>query len=228
MWQTYDWYLDTNGGFFGSRVGNQPTHAVWDPRNDNILLSNATPREYAKVTTTVTVYDLNGKAVSSRDFVTDTLGPDAYGVILTTADFSASSTDLVFLKLTVKASDGKLLGEDLYWHNRKVYQDYRELGKLAAADLTATVSVKQKAANGNDLYTITVTNSSNIPAVQTRIRTVNHAGEDVLPAFYSDNYFALMPGESKTLTVEFNPRYLDGGTPRFVLGGWNTKGKVID
>ena len=25
MWQTYDWYLDTNAGYFGAKAANQPT-----------------------------------------------------------------------------------------------------------------------------------------------------------------------------------------------------------
>ena len=45
--------------------------------------------------------------------------------------------------------------------------------------------------------------------------------------FYSDNYFSLMPGESKTVTVEFNPKYLRGGQPVFRLSGWNTKLDII-
>ena len=36
-----------------------------------------------------------------------------------------------------------------------------------------------------------------------------------------------MPGESKTITVEFNPKYLKGGHPVFELSGWNTKAETI-
>jgi HK97 family phage major capsid protein len=61
------------------------------------------------------------------------------------------------------------------------------------------------------------------------IRTISSTtNEDILPAFYSDNYFSLMPGESKTVTVEFNPKYLKGGRPVFKLSGWNTKAETID
>jgi len=36
-----------------------------------------------------------------------------------------------------------------------------------------------------------------------------------------------MPGESKTVTVEFNPKYLKGGKPAFELSGWNTAVDVV-
>jgi predicted O-methyltransferase YrrM len=36
-----------------------------------------------------------------------------------------------------------------------------------------------------------------------------------------------MPGERKTVAVEFNPKYLKGGRPLFALSGWNTKVEII-
>jgi hypothetical protein len=142
------------------------------------------------------------------------------------ADFSASSTDLVFLKLTLRDSAGTVLGENYYWHNRAVYQDYRDLNSLPEVALEATASFRPGTAGGNEGYTIRVTNGGPVPAVQTRIRTLNEAGEDILPAFYSDNYFTLMPGESKVIEVEFEPKQ-GRGVPRFSLGGWNTASRVI-
>jgi hypothetical protein len=226
MWQTYDWYLDTNGGYFGAKAGCQPTHAVWDPRDNGIVLSNASPRLYRDVKTTVTIFDLKGKPVFSRDYVTETLEPDAYGIPVTQADYSASSTDLVFIKLTLRDSAGKVLGNNYYWHNREAYQDYRALNSLEEVKLEASVCLQPRAANGNDRYTIKAENPGTAPAVQTRIRTVNEAGEDILPVFYSDNYFTLMPGESKIIDVEFSPKP-ERGVPRFSLGGWNTAAQVI-
>ena len=234
MWQTYDWYLDTNAGYFGAKAANQPTHAVWDPRDDSIMLSNMTPKTYNNVSTNMKVFDLSGRVVSEQKWNTSILGPDAYGIALATAaaDFAKSPTDLVFIRLTVKDSFGNALGDTLYWHNWKNYMRYESLNLLPEVRLRAAVSPKSTVAGeigkGNDLYTITLSNNGSAPAVQTRIRTISSAtGEDILPAFYSDNYFSLMPGESKTVTVEFKPKYLKGGRPVFELSGWNTKAETI-
>ncbi|MBN2321192.1 MAG: discoidin domain-containing protein [Acidobacteria bacterium] len=235
MWQTYDWYLDTNAGYFGAKAANQPTHAVWDPRDDAIVLSNMTPKTFNNVATNMKVFDLDGKVVSDTTWDTPTLGPDAYGIRLATAtaDFAKSPTDMVFIRLTVKDVSGNVLGDTLYWHNRKDYMHYESLNDIPEVRLRAAVSPKSTVAGeigkGNDLYTVTLSNNSSAPAVQTRIRTISSAtGEDILPAFYSDNYFSLMPGESKTVTVEFHPKYLKGGRPVFELSGWNTRVATID
>ncbi len=180
------------------------------------------------------VFDLHGKVVSEQTWSTPVLGPDAYGIRLAAAAeyFAKSPTDLVFIRLTVKDSSGNALGDTLYWHNWKDYMRYESLNDLPEVRLRAAVSPKSAVAGnigkGNDLYTITLSNNSSAPAVQTRIRSISTATyEDILPAFYSDNYFSLMPGESKTVTVEFNPRHLKGGQPIFELSGWNTTVEAI-
>ena len=235
MWQTYDWYLDTNAGYFGAKAANQPTHAVWDPRDDSIVLSNLTPETFSDVTTQMKVFDLNGKLVSEMTWNTSVLGPDSYGIKLATAtsEYKKSPTDLIFIRLTVRDNSGNVLGDTLYWHNWKNYMHYESLNSLPEVSIQATVSPKAtvtgKIGKGNYLYTLSLANNSSTPAVQTRIRTINPmTNQDILPAFYSDNYFSLMPGESKTITVEFNSKHLKGGTPVFELSGWNTKVKRIN
>lgn len=234
MWQTYDWYLDTNAGYFGSKAANQPTHAVWDPRDDAIVLSNLTPKTYRDVSTNMKIFDLKGKVVSERTWNTPVLEPDAYGIRLATAtaDFAKSSTDLVFIRLTVKNGSGIVMGDTLYWHNRKEYMRYESLNSLPETDIRAVFgareTIKGKIGKGNVLYPVTLSNDTAVPAVQIRIRTLSSAtGKDILPAFYGDNYFSLMPGESKTITIEFDPKYLEGGRPFYELSGWNTKRRTI-
>jgi hypothetical protein len=195
MWQTYDWYLDTNAGYFGAKAANQPTHAVWDPRDDSIVLSNLTPNTYNNVTTHMKLFDRDGAVISEQKWETPTLGPDAYGIRLATAtaDFAKSPTDLIFIRLTVRGDSGRILGDTLYWHNWKDYMRYESLNALPEVPVRAAVSpqstVAEEIGKGNNLYTVTLSNNSSAPAVQTRIRTLSSAtNEDILPAFYSDNY----------------------------------------
>jgi hypothetical protein len=149
------------------------------------------------------------------------------------AEPSSSGRGAESAALTVKDRSGNVLGDTLYWHNWKNYMHYESLNRLQEVRLRADFSPKSTVAGaigeGNDLYAITLFNDSSAPAVQTRIRTISSATrEDILPAFYSDNYFSLMPGESKTVTVEFNPKYLKGARPVFELSGWNTKAETIN
>lgn len=45
--------------------------------------------------------------------------------------------------------------------------------------------------------------------------------QPVLPAFWSDNYVSLLPGETIALTVVYPQEALDGQTPEILVSGWN-------
>ncbi len=222
MWQTYDYFLATNAGYFGVKAGNQPTHAVIDPRTNEIILANATSHSYTNVVTTYQLYDLSGTEVLTKSYTTETLGPDSYGLILDNADYSASTTDIIFIRLTVADSSNKVLGENLYWYNRSEYMNYQALNDLATVKLTASVRQKGKLPSGNEQFSVMLKNESSTPALLARVRVVdNTTGEDVLPTFYDNNYVSLMPNDTKIITMDFHPRYLKGHSPAFYLSGWN-------
>ncbi|MDR0917074.1 MAG: discoidin domain-containing protein [Oscillospiraceae bacterium] len=216
MWQTYDWYLDGNGGYYGARAGNQPTRAVWDPRDDSIVAANNSPFEYKRAVVTADVWDMYGKHLGTQHFPAIDLGADAYGVKVGTVKFTdiGSRTDIVFLRVTLTAEDGALLGRNAYWHNRADYQNYRALNELPSAVIDA-----KKNLTGDGRYTVTLTNTGDVPAVQVVVR-FELGGRDVLPVFWSDNYVTVMPHTQVTLTAEYDAeRYL--GEPTIVVDGWN-------
>jgi hypothetical protein len=223
MWQTYDWYLNTNGGYFGAKAGNQPVRAIWDPRSDKILLANHTPREYKNVTVVSEIFDLYGKIVSSREYGAARLNADSSGAYVAALDFSASGTDLVFLRLRLLDENRAVLGENTYWHNRREYQNYRALATLPPAEVTLTVADKAPAIdeNGTARHELTIKNTGSVPAVQISISAAAD-GTDILPVFFSNGYFTLMPGETATVTAEYRARLARGSRlPVFTLGGWN-------
>ena len=51
-----------------------------------------------------------------------------------------------------------------------------------------------------------------------RVKAVRQkTGDRILPAIYSDNYIALMPGESRTIVTEVNEADTRGEKPAIVL-----------
>jgi hypothetical protein len=52
-------------------------------------------------------------------------------------------------------------------------------------------------------------------------------GEEVLPSFWSDNYFSILPGKTKELTVEFQKSGLVGEEAYLKLDGWNIVHQVF-
>jgi len=64
-----------------------------------------------------------------------------------------------------------------------------------------------------------------IEALQSSLNTVTDAetGQRILPVYYEDNYFSLLPGESRRIHLECGPV----AHPEVTLDGWNVKPATI-
>jgi hypothetical protein len=57
-----------------------------------------------------------------------------------------------------------------------------------------------------------------------RLKAVReHSGDRILPAIYSDNYLALMPGEARTIRTEVEHADTRGERPTVVVDGFNVQ-----
>ena len=71
--------------------------------------------------------------------------------------------------------------------------------------------------------TTELVNASGAPAIMVRLKVVRATtGDRILPALYSDNYVAVMPGERRTITTEVKRADARGEPPRMVVEGFNT------
>ena len=74
-------------------------------------------------------------------------------------------------------------------------------------------------ARGN-LITVKLQNPSFTPAMMIRLTLRDpKTGARILPAYYSDNYFNLLPSEPRIITIE-TTKPLPGGA-RVTVHGWN-------
>ena len=89
-------------------------------------------------------------------------------------------------------------------------------------DLTITAQGALDAVTGEYLVTANVTNPSESLVFFTQLLLLDGSGgEEVLPTYWSDNFFILMPGESKSVTA--NVRAADKpAAPVLALEGFNT------
>ena len=146
------------------------------------------------------------------------LASDAYAVPVPGPRFELAPTDVVFFRLSLFDEAGQLLGQNLYWHNWKQYQDYRTMNRMPKAEVKISAS-EVDAAENMRRWNVTLTNGP-VPAVGVRLGLLDAQGRKVLPTFYSDNYVTMMPGETKTLAVECHADTLTGAAS-WSLGGWN-------
>lgn len=225
VWQTYDYYYDTNAGYFAIKKANQPINAIYNADSNHIVLSNATGQNMTGLTTTLEIYDFNGELITRK---TSTNDIDADSILeLMNVPIYAGTTAIQFIKTYVTDANGDQLAENFYWSNRLTPMDLKALDTLEQVELTTEVTAVSKT-DAEYRYTLKVTNNSDTPALLIRLKTQNDKGEQVLPVFYEDNYFSLMPGESKTVSLDFAAKYLNGGVPALSVEGFNIVSADVD
>jgi hypothetical protein len=213
VWQTYDYDLDVNGSYYGSRKGCEPVHVQANMSDWSVLVANHTAAALSGVTITAGLYALSGASLGSAQ----TASVDVASSSTTTAftvPFGSSLPSPHLLKLTLSGPDG-VSSENLYWRYNE-QSDMRALNQLAPARVSASAG----RAGGSREATISLRNTgSTTAAMLTFSLREKKSGERILPAFYSENYLWLLPGESQTITVSWDQT--GPGAAELVVDGYN-------
>ena len=141
-----------------------------------------------------------------------------FAVTSSAANQAPSLSAVNFIKLKLNKITGTPISDNFYWRGTN-YLDYSALNTLPPA--TVLSSARFGVTNGVCTVTSVIKNPGTSIAFAVRLKMLNQTGARVLPAIYSDNYFSLLPGESKTVTVDFTPDATSSGPLQLELEGWN-------
>jgi hypothetical protein len=219
MWNFLSWDYDTQSSFYGAQKALEPIHAqlnLDDESVDLINLGNARPYGVR-----VRVLSLDGKTLSDRTDRIQAAADDRTPVTKLDLDTLAAG-HTVFVVLNVADSEGATVSNNFYWWAAKD-ATLRELDTLPQATVTASATVSS--VKGERKAIVTLTNSGTVPVILAKLTLEDAAsGQRILPAYYSGNYISLLPGEKRTITVEFTA---GSNTAAFGLRGWNLATQVI-
>ncbi|HEV3357988.1 MAG TPA: discoidin domain-containing protein [Pseudonocardiaceae bacterium] len=192
VWQTYDYDLDVNGSYYGSRKGCEAHHVQADLSNWQVSAINHTPIALTGLTVSAQLYDLSGTTLGAAQTATVNIAASNTAQAFT-VPFDASLPALHLLRLTMTDGTGTVLSENTYWRYR-TDTDMQALNQVPATQLSTSL-----AQHGNT-YTATLRNTGTSVAAMIRL-SLRTGNTRVLPTLYSDNYFWLLPGESRQITV---------------------------
>jgi hypothetical protein len=128
----------------------------------------------------------------------------------------------VLVQLSVSDAAGAPVSHNFYWW-AKDEASLGELNGLPQAKLTASETVA--AGNGERTATVKIGNSGTTPALTIKFTLKDAAtGARILAANHSENYVSLLPGEERTITVEFPA---GSAKPAMGLRGWNLTTETV-
>lgn len=219
VWQTYDYYYDTNAGYFAVKQANQPVNLIYNPSTQDFVLTNNTTEDKDGLNIVIRLFDLNGKLLKESVFVKSAVA-DSRSIIskLELKELSG----LIFIKSGIYEK-GRIIADNFTWIDADGKKDYTKLSEIPQAKLKGNSGPAD-----NGYYKITVTNEGDSPALLIRIKAIDTQSQgQILPVYFSDNYFSLMPGESKEISIELHNKAIGQEDVSFRIEGWNISGQNL-
>ena len=231
MW---DWYLIPTASLYHTMHALEPVHIQYDYLKNTVSVCNDKPEAMDGLTAYASVYNLDSRRVWTGQASSISLPSDGVANDVLRVEFPAGTSAVHFIDLVLKDASGKVLSRNFYWESSDKYEPgtlsgpcasgFEALQDMPAARLSYNL---RKRSDAECLYfDVTLRN------VSRRIAFFNELlllGDDGLPlpfTFTSDNYFTLLPGESRTVSLEI-ARSDAPASMSIHAEGWNTAEKVI-
>jgi len=218
--QMYDYYLDPNACLYGLRKGSEPLHVMMNPLDSMVTIVNNGFTTRNNLMVQAKAYDMDGKDYFYSQ-VFNSVGPSSVRRLFPLNEFltKLDKKEGVFVSLRILDQQQNILSENIYWLPGKD-GEYSGLKNIKQAPLKVATVKK------NGKVEVTLSNASGNPvAFFNRVALINgNSNERILPAFYDDNYVSILPGESKTVTVEYT------GTQNNLaveVYGWNVANQKV-
>lgn len=97
--------------------------------------------------------------------------------------------------------------------------DMTSLNSLPRVRLEASARIESEAEGAQ--VRLRLHNPSAHLAFEIRLALNNENGGEILPVLWEDNYFELMPGETRGVAVRYASAKALAGHPQLVVSGWN-------
>ena len=210
-WQIYDYYLKPIPAYYFVKKAASPLHLQLDLKDYQVgVINHTVKRRNIRARVRVFTSEL-GKVMDET--VAFSVEAEEYRPLLSLKEVLKKGFH--FVKLELLDSEGKAISDNFYWISRE--RDFTPLEKISRAQLRIKTWIENKGRAG-----VKLKNTSDTLAFFLGLSLLKgKEGEEILPAFWSDNYFSLLPGEEKTVRVKFDEKTAGENHPYLLVEGWN-------
>lgn len=237
-WQLYDFYLMPTGAFYGAKVANEPLHISYNYGDTGINVMNNTSEMANNLSAQITVYDFSMNQVLQKAVMVNNLKPqEVRHIFKMPNEMDVSKTWFLDLRLFdnkrnnlsnnfyVLSTQGDSLDEKRstwYITPQSQFADLTMLENLPAVKLTASETRTIKG-DSTIIYEKIKNPTTKLAFMVYLDLKKEKTNESVVPVFWKENYFTLLPGEERTVSVWCHTSDLEGQKAKVVIGGWNVE-----
>ena len=201
-WQQYDYYGVPTAGYYGTKKACEPRQLIFDYATRKVCAVNEST-EGQPLKATVKVYDAASRLIGEQTREVKV----GYREVVPVFDLKKYDGKPHFVALALTDTDGTPVADNFYclgakdntyaWDKANWYvtpiaewTGLRFVFDRPEADVEMTVEGDR----------ITLTNKSQTVVPMNILKAKDAGGNLVVPAFWSDNFFPLLPGQRKTVT----------------------------
>jgi exo-1,4-beta-D-glucosaminidase len=220
IWHLYDYYLVPAGGYFGTKKACEPVHIQYSYDDNSAAVINGTFAALKGVKASAKIYDINAVEKAAKAATLD-LAPDSSNKAFELPAVPGISTTY-FLRLQLHDASGALVSDNFYWLSTKAdtldwshkqdtvytpqkdFADLTGLQSLPQVQLETKIGARDVSGDQQKIVHVVVNNSSKNLAFMVHLRLTDGAGgADIVPVFWDDNYFSLLPSESRDIALRY-------------------------
>jgi hypothetical protein len=189
-----------------------------DPIDYTVSVINCHFQPQPELEATATVFDLDARTLWQRTARLNISG-NTYREVFSIHDLPHLARFLL-VKLELKDTAGRSVADNFYWLPGRGTETYQALQGLPLVKLDRAVEVENL--GEEKVVHIQVANPTRSIAFFVQLAlTRAPQQEEILPVFWQDNYFTLLPGEVRKVSARIKARDLRDGKPVLEVGGWN-------
>jgi hypothetical protein len=224
MWEVLSSDYDTQSSYYGEKAALEPTHIQLDLATDAVEVVSTTPEAAQATRATADVFSLDNKTLLHKDARAD-VPADGVVTAMHLELAPLEKEEVILVRLELKDQSGKPISSNLYWLTSDS-RNLRDLVRLAPPSVNASATATRE---GDQMRVhVELKNTGADVALQNKLTLLNSTtGERILPAYYTDNYVSLLPGESRAIDVEYPASNASGTPPALTLRGFNLTQRTV-
>jgi len=217
-WQIYSHDYDTHAAYYGVKKAVEPVHVQMNLPDYSFTVVNSTREARDGLKLELRVFTLDGVQLFDRLHPVNARANDIAPLGDLGIAERVARNGMVLVALRLRDRDGNLISDNTYWPG-KDDASHQALNSLPQQGLQ--IKAASQTTDTERLVHVTLVNPGKAPALATKLTLVTPKGQRILPALYSDNYVAVLPGEPRTIVIRYPAEF--GGAAVVRVRGWNVK-----
>ncbi len=220
----YDHSLEPTASLYHTQNALEPLHPQFNYQKNTVSVVNSRYEPAKNLKVVAEVYSLDSRLVWRQEATVDVAADGVANDVLA-IDFPKDLTQVHFIKLRLLNAKGQQVGDNFYWRSKDKYEGRTTLtgpcasGFESLADMPQAKVVTKVRKSKDKTVEVEVKNTGKNIAFFLQLQLKDKQGKNIKPCFMTDNFFTLMPGEKRIVSMDASAASSTSDT--YILKGWN-------